>query len=416
MRKRVTPRLPWILLVGFMAVALFGLALWFLNQTETFQEAPADYLENLYIFSAFALYGVVGALAAARRPENPIGWVFQSVAMFTGLAFVSEQYATYALVTRPGALPAAQWVAWPSLWMWIPGIGYLVTFLLLLFPTGRLPSPRWRPVAWASGASMIVLSAFLALAPEPLRAADFTRNPLAVPALGRVAFLEGAAFVVLLICGLLSAVSLLLRFRSASAVERQQLKWFCFAASLVVLALLLDPESLTLQVPAQIGVLSDLLFYVGVAAVPVATGMAVLRYRLWDIDVIIRRTLLYTALSLSLATVYFGSVLVLQTALRLLTDQTQSPLITVLSTLALAVAFTPLRRRLQTTLDRRFYRRRYDAAHILQAFSASISNEAYADLDVLADRLVAVVGDVLQPAHVSVWLAPTVPREPRTNT
>jgi hypothetical protein len=406
-----------MLLVGFMAVALFGLALWFLNQTETFREAPADYLENLYIFSAFALYGVVGALAAARQPENRIGWVFQSVAMFTGLAFVSEQYAIYGLVTRPGALPAAEWVAWPSFWMWIPGIGYLITFLLLLFPTGRLPSPRWRPVAWAAGVSMAALSAFLALAPEPLiTEAVAIPNPLAVPALAGLGIFEGIAFAALLGCGVLSAASLLLRFKSASAVERQQLKWFCFAASLLVVALILNSDAVTLQVPQQVSVLSDLLFYVGVAAVPVATGMAVLRYRLWDIDVIIRRTLLYTALSLSLAVVYLGSVLVLQTALRLVTEQSQSQLVTVLSTLVLAVAFTPLRRRLQTALDRRFYRQRYDAGHILQAFGASVSNEAYADLDVLADRLVAVVGDVLQPAHMSMWLAPTAPREPHTNT
>ncbi len=222
-RKRYRARLPWILLAGFLVVALFGLALWFLNQTVTFREAPAVYLENLYIFSAFTLYGVVGALAAARRPENRIGWVFQSVAMFTGLAFVSEQYATYALVTRPGALPMAEWAGWPSHGMWIPGLGYLVTFLLLLFPTGRLPSPRWRLVAWASGISMAVLSTFLALAPEPANARVTSRNPLAVPVLSQVDFLQGAAFAVLLLCGLLSAVSLLLRFRSASPVERQQL-------------------------------------------------------------------------------------------------------------------------------------------------------------------------------------------------
>src|SRR5688572_5367839 len=247
-QKRNRARLPWLLLVGFLAVALFGLALWFLNQPVPFREAPAVYLENLYIFSAFTLYGVVGALAAARRPENRIGWVFQSVATFTGLAFVSEQYATYALVTRPGALPAAEWVAWLSHWMWIPGLGYLVTFLLLLFPTGRLPSPRWRPVAWASGISMAVLSSLLAFSPQPTNARVASRNPLAVPGLSQADFLEGAAFVVLLLCGLLSAVSLLLRFRSASPVERQQLKWFCFAASLLVVSLILNGDAFTLQV------------------------------------------------------------------------------------------------------------------------------------------------------------------------
>jgi hypothetical protein len=253
---------------------------------------------------------------------------------------------------------------------------------------------------------MAVLSSLLAFSPQPTNARVASRNPLAVPGLSQADFLEGAAFVVLLLCGLLSAVSLLLRFRSASPVERQQLKWFCFAASLLVVSLILNGDAFTLQVPEQVGVLSDWLFYLGVAAVPLATGIAVLRYRLWDIDVIIRRTLLYTALSLCLAAVYFASVLVLQNGLRLLTGQTQSPLITVLSTLAIAVAFTPLRRRLQITLDRRFYRQRYDAAHILQNFSASVTTDAHADLDVLADRLVAVVGEVMQPAHVSLWLGP----------
>ncbi len=178
-----------------------------------------------------------------------------------------------------------------------------------------------------------------------------------------------------------------------------------------MVSVIINGDLATLQVPEQVGVLSDWLFYLGVAAVPLATGMAVLRYRLWDIDVIIRRTLLYTALSLCLAAVYFVSVLVLQTGPRLLTGQTQSPLITVLSTLAIAVAFTPLRRRLQAALDRRFYRQRYDAAHILQDFSASVTTDAHADLDVLSERLLAVVGEVMQPVHLSLWLGPERARE-----
>jgi cytochrome bd-type quinol oxidase subunit 2 len=405
MNERAVRWAPWAIVLLFMLLGAVGQVLWFPNRQGGMAD-EADTLESFWLFGVFAIYGVIGALAASRNRDRPIGWVFLGVATAMALGFFSEQYAIYALVTNPGSLPAGELIGWPTHWTWSIGLGLLLTFSLLLFPNGRLPSPRWRWVAWLSAGTMAVMA--LAGGFVPTQNQDFPtiRNPFGLSQLAGWSDLPDQLGGLLAVCGLLSAASLVFRYRGATATERQQLKWFSYAALLLSLVLAYEFVIAPLLSPSDPAFLPAWLFDIALAALPVATGIAILRYRLWDIDVIISRTLLYTALSIILAAVYFASVLLLQAIFQVVTGRTQSQLVTVISTLAIAVLFSPLRRGLQAQLDRRFYRRQYDATRILNGFSTAARNEV--DLDRLTDDLVAVVADAMQPAHLSLWQSPQV--------
>jgi hypothetical protein len=267
-------------------------------------------------------------------------------------------------------------------------------FAFLLFPDGRLPSARWRPVAWIAAANYLVggvigllwgplFGEFFPYAEPPFRLPDY--------------FVVEVAFAVFLYVNFallaLSAVSLVLRLRRAAGVERQQLKWFVYAVALFALVF-----------PPSIIVLGDgrLIVFL-LPLVPAAAGIAILRYRLFDIDVVINRTLVYGALTVMLAAAYIATVVASQYVFRALTGQ-ESQLAIVASTLTIAALFVPLRRRVQAFVDRRFYRRKYDARKTLEAFSVKLRDET--DLDALRDDLVGVVRETMQPAHVSLWLRP----------
>jgi hypothetical protein len=281
-------------------------------------------------------------------------------------------------------------------WAW----GMMVTlipFVLLLFPTGRLPSRRWRSLVWvvlAAGAALLTLGFF---------SPDSGQGPVKVPfaaggAVGQAisAVVLGAVLIVFAAI-ILSAASLVFRFRRAIGVERQQIKWFTYAAALLGADVVLNFFISDL--------LNALLSTTVFLALCVAIGMAILRYRLYDIDVVINRTLVYGALTVLLALVYFGGVATTQAVFRALTGQEQQPqLAIVVSTLVIAALFNPLRRRIQGFIDRRFYRSKYDAAKTLEAFSAKLKDET--NLDALSDDLTSVVGETMQPAHVSLWLRP----------
>jgi hypothetical protein len=273
---------------------------------------------------------------------------------------------------------------------------------LLLFPTGRLPSPRWRPIAWFVGASLGLYTAATAFQPGPLHErAPEVHNPAGLDTVaGLLAALEATDWVFLVLIGLCAA-SVLARFRTARGVERQQLKWFTFAAIVVVLVSVLQSallESDEASLPTLVG---DVLVALALTAIPAAVGVAVLRYRLYDIDLIINRTLVYGVLTAVLAAVYFGMVVALQSVFRTLTGQ-ESDLAVVASTLVIAALFLPLRRRVQSFIDRRFYRRRYDAALVLAAHAAAVRDEV--DVDRLTAVLVYAVDDTMRPAHASLWL------------
>jgi hypothetical protein len=287
----------------------------------------------------------------------------------------------------------------------------LGTYVLLLFPDGRLPSRRWRPLAWLSGAVILLLSLGVMLAPGPLDNLGGVRNPFGIEGADWLTVAAYALLPLLPLCMLASALSLVLRYRRSGGEERQQIKWIAFAASVVVvlyaiamIASFVFPEE-SWTTAGSVWWLNLLTYAVlsSFALVPIALGIAVLKYRLYDIDIIINRTLVYGALTASLAVVYLGSVVSLQTLFGALTGG-GSQLAVVASTLAIAALFTPLRRRIQAFIDRRFYRRKYDAQKTLEAFSAKLRDET--DLATLDAEVVSVVSRTVQPANVSLWLRP----------
>jgi len=297
-------------------------------------------------------------------------------------------------------------------WIWVPPVGLLGIYMILLFPDGRLPSRRWRPFAWFAGAAMILTSLAVTLSPGPLEDHPGVSNPFGLEGHSIVVQALLSSPVLLPVCILISAFSLVWRYRHSGGEVRLQIRWVAFAASLVgitygvvlVSGLFLLPEdSTTEQVrPLWLALLENsvLMSYAGV---PIAVGFAVLRYRLYDIDVLINRTLVYGSLTATLVALYFGGVVCLQAVFRSVTGQ-GSTLGVVASTLAIAALFNPLRRRMQVFVDRRFYRRKYDTAKTLAAFSARLREET--DLGTLSNDLVGVICDTMQPAHVSLWLRP----------
>ncbi len=308
-------------------------------------------------------------------------------------AVSADRYASYALVKHPGSLPGGDWVAWTASGIWHPAFGFFV-FSFLLFPDGRLPTARWRPVAWIAAANYL-LGAVLGLLWNPLFGEFFpyAEPPFRLPDYFAVEVAFGVFIFVNFALLALSAVSLVLRLRRATGVIRQQLKWFVYAVALF--ALVFPPSVIVLGDGRLIVFLLPL--------VPASAGIAILRYRLFDIDILINRTLVYGSLTAMLALVYLGVVVGLQAALRALTGQ-ESTLAIVASTLAIAALFSPLRRRVQALVDRRFYRRKYDAAKTLAAFSAKLREET--DLDALSGDLVGVARSTMQPEHASLWLRP----------
>jgi hypothetical protein len=331
------------------------------------------------------------------------------------LIAIMERSGAYWQAVAPGSVPTTVVIDALSLWTWIPSVGLLGIYLILLFPDGRLPSRRWRPLAWLSGAVMVLASLGITLAPGPLEGHSGVRNPLGLEGHPWIA---GATLIVILllpVCILASALSLILRYRRSGGEVRQQIKWIAFAASLVGLVYLISLISEILFAPETLAVGDDApplwveiqrnMLMLSYAGVPVAVGFAVLKYRLYDIDLLINRTLVYGTLTASLVAVYIGGVTATQTIFGALTGQAvQSQLAIVVSTLVIAALFNPLRRRIQRFIDRRFYRREYDAAKTLEAFSARLRDET--DLDALSGDLVGVVRETMQPTHVSLWLRP----------
>jgi hypothetical protein len=352
---------------------------------------------SLLIFS----FSTVGALVASRRPENAIGWLYCSGTLVWMLGELALEYAVYALITDPpGALPAGAWAAWFG--AWARGVGWflIVVFLLLLFPTGRLPSRRWRPVLWGAVGYIAFFTLVIWLSPESfdLRLGS-VRNPLGLEIGIMVLLLQEVVPLTFPLLVVVSGTAVIARFRRSRGDERQQLKWFAYAVAVMIVVFVFW-FSLELARFAPAGALT---FTVPLIGLPVAVAIAILKYRLYDIDLLINRTLVYAVLTATLALVYFGGVVSLQYVFRAFIGQ-ESTLAVVASTLAIAALFQPLRRRIQALIDRRFYRRKYDAAKTLQDISAKLRNET--DLDALSDELVGVVRKTMQPEHVSLWLRP----------
>src|SRR5215208_2874756 len=406
MSRRTAAWLAWSLCLMSVALAAASLILAPLNG-RTLAEIFLDWSSGPSIAALptwTVSFSVVGALIASHRPENSIGWIFLAVGFFYGLLSAGEEYAIYALLTNLGALPLGAEASWLGQWIWAPGLGLILVFLPLLFPDGHPPSHRWRPVAWLGGLSigLGVVSSMIVLWPE--------RGPALVtgdesPSHVLQVLVVFVAFPLMLLAGVGAVISLFVRFRRARGDKRQQIKWFASASALTLVWILVFGEATLGGVPEVIVDLSALLV---IPSIPIATGIAILRYRLYDIDRIINRTLVYGSLTLMLALLYFGGVTVTQALLRTLTGQEKLPqLIIVASTLVIAALFTPLRRRIQSFIDRRFYRRKYDAAKTLETFSLKLRDET--DLEALNNDLVGVVRETMQPAYVSLWLRPDPP-------
>jgi hypothetical protein len=383
-RAQIGARLGW----GLCAVSLTLVALGLIygSWTHSLLAALAEWAPNAVWAVSFP---VVGALIATYQPRNPIGWLFCAVGVFQGLIIATEAYSDYALRIAPGTVPGGLLTNWVAQWVWAPSVGLLVTFVPLLFPDGRLPSPRWRPVAWLSALSIVLTCGLYGVLLWPLRAV-VDRDPFELLPTGQ-AIVVNAAFPFMVLCGLACLTALAVRFRRARGIERQQLKWLLFAAAITVVVL-------------SLGLLVNRLWLLPLLpAIPVAAGIAILRYRLYDIDRIISRTLAYGLLTAILGLGYAGAVLVLGQVSGGVAGNPPSWAVAG-ATLAVAALFQPARRRIQAVVDRRFNRRKYDAAKTVEAFSVRLRDEV--DLVALSAELLAVVDQAMQPTRTSLWLRP----------
>ncbi len=389
----------------------FGLALLLLGMIFTALRTPAGPLPSepawyadLIVTASLGVAIVVGGFVAARLPRNLYGWLLLIFGISNGaVQGLAENYGVYSTLVAPQPLPLA------SLSFVFAAVGFAtwisaIPLLFLLFPGGRLPSRRWWPFAALIVISFVALLVFLWLSPSAL----LLPYPSPFHQLGAVnqladAIASTALSFILFLAIPISALSVVVRAIRAKGQERQQFKWLGLASILIVLAILFNSE----LVPLLPGLADTLLEAAAFAGVPLAVGIAVLRYRLWDIDVIIRKTVLYTVLTVTLAAVYAVLVVLMQAVFTRVTGQ-DSPAALVLSTLVIAALFTPLRRGVQNLIDRRFYRRKYDAEQVLNRFALTMRDET--DLDRLTAELLRVIQETMEPEHVTVWLKPVEKR------
>src|SRR5216683_1076053 len=393
-RKRTAFWLAWFTWGLYLVIAIVTLLFKMKN-------APSEWLSDIFNALVLLAFATVGALIASRHPQNPIGWIFCISTLLWALGVFLLEYAVYALITIPGSLPAGALMGVFGGWARGTGWFLMLTFLLLLFPNGHLPSSRWRPLA------RLIVGLLAAFTITSLRApySSDTRlatvhNPIGIPGASDLFDL----LTTLISLGLLATVipcivAVVLRFRRARGDERQQLKWFAYGTTLSILMLI----AIVILVFSNNGA-PDTFFFLAVVCIPISAGIAILRYRLYDIDVLINRTLVYGSLTALLALLYFSLIFALQSLFQGMFHQNNAVAI-VVSTLVIAALFQPLRHRIQRVIDRRFYRRKYDAARTLAQFSATLRNEV--DLQQLRESLVAVVEETMQPAHVSLWVRPT---------
>src|SRR5215207_8308231 len=399
MSTRAAPWLAWSLMVLSVVLVVGGIALALMTRSSVPERPYYGPVDAVFYLATVLTFSVVGAIIASRQPRNAIGWIFCGVGLVMGINSLAGRYAEFRLSggSAPGSL--TETAAWFASWSWTILVYLPTSFLLLLFPDGRLPSPRWWPVAWCAALGLIGFVAGAALQPGPLGDFPQIMNPYGVDSL----ILDALALAGAILASasmVASAVSLIVRMRRAGRTERQQIKWLAYGGALVVGAVFASGVISIWSVNVGIAVVS-----LGLLGVPIFTGVAIARYRLYDIDIVINRTLVYGALTAALVAVYFGGVATLQALFRALTGQEQQPqLAIVVSTLAIAALFNPLRRRIQSFIDRRFYRSKYDARKTLGAFSAKLRDET--DLEALSDDLINVVRETMQPAHVSLWLRP----------
>jgi hypothetical protein len=338
-----------------------------------------------------AALGPIGAVVASNRPRNPIGWFLCASPPLLAAMALGEGLYWLAVIEDSAAVATAELGLWLNNWLWVPMVVFLFVFLPLLFPTGRPPTPRWRIVGWMGLGAGLAMAIGTAFQPGPLDSFRWVENPLGVEAMP--AAVPSLGFALWVVSSIAAVASLVVRFRRSQGVERQQIKWVV-AAAIQLLLTFVAGGVLDSALSEDAGFAFLTLGFMGVA---LAVALAILRYRLYDIDVVVNRALVYGALTATLAGAYIGLVLLLQLAL-----SPGSDLAIAGSTLAVAALFRPARVRIQSAVDRRFYRRKYDAQRTLETFSARVRDEV--ELASLTAELRSVVVDTVQPAHVSVWL------------
>jgi hypothetical protein len=360
-------------------------------------EGPAELVFNHHAIGIVTAIGmaVLGAVIASRRPENPIGWLMVAASLLLGVFSFTQQYAP--LAARDG-LPGLGLASWLATWTNLPGIAITITFVFLLFPDGRLPSPRWRPVAWVMGAATAVPTALLAVRAWPVRGPALAAQTFDHPA---VAPIWGIGFPLVLVLSVVALVAVVMRFRRSRGVERQQIKWFAYGAMI----------GIPLGLPAELPFWGPILELVQPPLLFGGLALGIFRYRLYDIDRLLNRTLVYGLLTVSLAATYAAGVLVLG---GMVSGGRTSSLVVAAVTLAVAAIFQPLRRAIQRAVDRRFNRRAYDAAGTIEAFAVRLRQQV--DADALTAELLAVVDHTVQPTRASLWLRPAGEREGAAGT
>ena len=339
---------------------------------------------------------LVAAFIVWRRPGNALGWLLSASAITGAITAFAALYAIRWLAA-PMDFPAGIWLAWLQHWLWWPEFLLLAGFVPLLFPTGRPLTPRWRPALVFMALATFAMSANQALTAGPLEGLAGRDNPVGLVPEHLAGLLRGPQVALLFGVVFLAVASLAVRFRRATGVERQQLKWLVYAVALVAFFFFANTLA---YLTGRASDLTGAAFILSLVLMPLAIGVAILRFRLYEIDVIIRRTLVYGAVSAVLAAAYISGLAAFQFLSSPFTSG--SPIAVAVSTLAVVALFQPLRRVIQAAVDRRFFRRKYDAARILDAFAVRLRDEI--DLEALERELVGVVNDTMQPAHASVWL------------
>ncbi len=404
MTQASSPRHRWLGVVLTCVVAAFiGTRVWLALAFDVRGINDNNLADSLALMTAFSMYFVVGVLLVVRRPDNRLGWVLTAIGVLTTTGVLAESYALLALAVRPSDnLPGAVFAAWIHNWYWLPLLVLLILFVPLLFPTGRPLTPRWN---WLYRASVLILSMITLLSwvkptltdGNARRPRYSVQNPLGVPAVGDLEQSTHGAllFLIVLLLALCAIASLVVRFRRSRGVERQQMKLFVFAAALIPALVIAEQLGLRRFLPE-----SNAVFAVAVALPPIAIGVAVRRYRLYDIDRIISRTVSYALLTALLLGVYLGAVTALTTVTAPIADN--SPLAVAAATLAAVAAFGPARRRIQSLVDRRFNRARYDAARTVDSYRNRIRDEV--EIDALGVELVATVQAAMQPSRTLIWM------------
>jgi len=387
----------------FVVTSLAGVILLAMVPAAALSEQGDSFWLSVCFVLVLGAFGVVGLVVARHQPRNPVGWLFLALAGINGAFEVAHAYTHYSLAVA--SLPGTSWAAWFSAWSSEVSPA-LIGLSVLVFPDGQLVSRRWRPAAWFCLLGMVPVIASYALVPGPMTEFPSVENPLGTAAFDFLR--ETPVDLVIALILLLATASIIVRLRRSRGVERQQVKWFAWSGGLIVGFLLVSPIVVAIggaEVEASpAGKVAGVVFAVILAGLPISAGIAILRYRLYDIDRLIGRTLVYGSLTAALLATYLVSVLLLQVLLRPLAGE--SDLAVAASTLAVAALFRPLRSAIQRVVDRRFFRHKYDATRTVESFAGRLRQEV--DLDTVSADLRDVVRDTVQPAHLSLWLRSTV--------